>query len=156
MEIVWSPTQLVVFIMSPPTTINLLSCYKPAWWNPKVRFMTPSWVKQPTAPAKWPLAQAAWPALCSSPTWAPRTRAAWSPAPPTTASSSSPRQPPWCWMWLVTKLTTLCFAEPSVQCDKEPYWQWTISVPPVRAKIVREWAHFTAGDIYNVTCQVRT
>ena len=28
-------------------------------------------------------------------------------------------------------------------------------VPPVRAKIVREWSHFTAGDIYNITCQVR-
>lgn len=27
-------------------------------------------------------------------------------------------------------------------------------VPPVRAKIVRELSHFTAGDIYNLTCQV--
>lgn len=29
-----------------------------------------------------------------------------------------------------------------------------VIVPPVRAKIVRELSHFTAGDIYNLTCQV--
>ena len=44
------------------------------------------------------------------------------------------------------------------------YWSWLkhfssshlSSVPPTRAKIVQELNHFTAGDIYNVTCQVNT
>ena len=27
-------------------------------------------------------------------------------------------------------------------------------VPPVRAKIVREWSHFGVGQAYNVSCQV--
>ena len=26
--------------------------------------------------------------------------------------------------------------------------------PPVRAKLVREWNHFVAGEVYNVSCQV--
>ena len=30
-----------------------------------------------------------------------------------------------------------------------------ILVPPIRAKIVRERLHFTAGENYNVTCQVK-
>ena len=30
-----------------------------------------------------------------------------------------------------------------------------VSVPPVRAKIIREWAHFAMGQAYNVSCQVR-
>ena len=29
-----------------------------------------------------------------------------------------------------------------------------ISVPPVRAKIIREWGHFALGQAYNVSCQV--
>ena len=28
------------------------------------------------------------------------------------------------------------------------------SVPPIRAKIVREWSYFSAGQAYNVSCQV--
>ena len=28
------------------------------------------------------------------------------------------------------------------------------SVPPIRAKIVREWSFFNAGQAYNVSCQV--
>ena len=28
------------------------------------------------------------------------------------------------------------------------------SVPPIRAKIVREWTFFSAGQAYNVSCQV--
>jgi hypothetical protein len=38
-------------------------------------------------------------------------------------------------------------------------WSWrTVStlfpVPPIRAKIVREWSFFSAGQAYNVSCQV--
>ena len=29
------------------------------------------------------------------------------------------------------------------------------AVPPVRAKIVREWGHFAVGQAYNLSCQVR-
>ena len=29
-----------------------------------------------------------------------------------------------------------------------------IADPPVRAKLVREWNHFVAGEVYNVSCQV--
>ena len=29
-----------------------------------------------------------------------------------------------------------------------------IAVPPIRAKIVREWSFFNAGQAYNVSCQV--
>ena len=29
------------------------------------------------------------------------------------------------------------------------------SVPPVRAKIVREWSYFLSGKVYNVSCQVQ-
>ena len=29
-----------------------------------------------------------------------------------------------------------------------------LSVPPIRAKIVREWSFFAAGQAYNVSCQV--
>ena len=29
------------------------------------------------------------------------------------------------------------------------------SVPPIRAKIVREWSYFLAGKSYNVTCQIK-
>ena len=29
-----------------------------------------------------------------------------------------------------------------------------VSVPPIRAKIVREWSFFSAGQAYNVSCQV--
>ena len=31
----------------------------------------------------------------------------------------------------------------------------SLSVPPVRAMIVREWSYFLAGKPYNVTCQVK-
>ena len=30
-----------------------------------------------------------------------------------------------------------------------------IPVPPIRAKIVREWSYFMAGKAYNVSCQVQ-
>ena len=32
--------------------------------------------------------------------------------------------------------------------------KFPLSVPPIRAKIVREWTHFKAGKVYNVSCQV--
>ena len=31
---------------------------------------------------------------------------------------------------------------------------YLVSVPPVRAKIIREWGHFAMGQAYNVSCQV--
>ena len=34
------------------------------------------------------------------------------------------------------------------------HWHFLFADPPVRAKLVREWNHFVAGEVYNVSCQV--
>ena len=43
-------------------------------------------------------------------------------------------------------------------CNKVTYKKRLFSfnpVPPVRAKIVREWSYFLSGKVYNVSCQVK-